>query len=123
MQLTVHWVMAVLFAGAVVGQLVLKVWPGAVIWAVPTLGLFTRVVVLMRIRRLGWYADDETDRPSVAVVNRETSKIFVVQLVGWLIAAVYLALVHVWLGLAVAVVLAYTSLVLVRFMRRSPKPS
>jgi len=63
----------------------------------------TRVAVLVRIRRMGWYAADEADRPSSAASNRETSKVFLVQLVGWLAVAAYSAAIGVWLGLGVAI--------------------
>jgi hypothetical protein len=108
------------FAGLVIWLLALRASSAVVIWAVPTLGLMTRVAVLIRIRRMGWYAADEADRPSAAAVNRETSKVFLVQLVGWLAVAAYSAAVGVWLGLGVAIVLAYMSMTIVRLLRRSP---
>jgi uncharacterized membrane protein SirB2 len=80
----------------------------------------TRVLVLIRIRRMGWYAAEEADRPTPAVINRETSKVFLVQFVGWLAVAAYSAAIGVWLGLGVAIVLAYISLGIVRLLRRSP---
>ena len=119
-QLAVHSALAAGFAGLVIWLLALRIWPAAAIWAVPTLGLMTRVAVLIRLRRMGWYAADQSDRPSSTVVNRETSKVFLVQLVGWLMVAAYSAAIGVWLGLGVAVVLAYISLAVVRLLRRSP---
>lgn len=118
MQVVVHLALAGAFAGLVIWLLALRVWPAAAIWAVPTLGLITRVVVLVRIRRIGWYAADESDRPSVAAVNRETSKVFLVQLIGWIAVAAYSAATGTWLGLGVAILLAFTSLCLLRLLRK-----
>ncbi|TDO66519.1 hypothetical protein EV651_10484 [Kribbella sp. VKM Ac-2571] len=120
-QLAVHSALAAAFAGLVSWLLAMRIWPAAAIWAVPTLGLMTRVAVLIRLRRMGWYAADESDRPSSAVVNREMSKVFLVQLVGWLMVAAYSAATGVWLGLGVSLALAYISLAVVRLLRRSAR--
>ncbi|MEU4192273.1 hypothetical protein AB0E69_10260 [Kribbella sp. NPDC026611] len=121
MQLAVQVALAAAFAGLVIWLLVLGSWSAAVIWSAPTLGLITRIVLLFRIRRLGWYAADEADRPPAALVNREMSKVFLVQLAAWLVVAVYCAATRVWLGLGAAIVLAYISLAVARLLRRSPR--
>lgn len=118
-QIVVHLALAGAFSGLVIWLLALQIWPAAAIWSVPTLGVMTRVVVLVRIRRMGWYAADESDRPSVAAVNRETSNVFLVQLIGWIAVAAYSAATGTWLALGVAILLAFISLCLLRLLRKS----
>jgi hypothetical protein len=93
-------------------------WTAASLWAVPTVGMVTRVVVLVRLHRMGSFAEDPAQRPPVAVASRQVSVIFIVQFVCWLAAACYYAATTFWIGLAVALFLALLSLSMTRMLRR-----
>ncbi|TCC56413.1 hypothetical protein E0H73_32520 [Kribbella pittospori] len=118
MQLAVRLALAVSFAGLTAWLLVLRLWPAAAIWAVPTCGLATRVIVLIRLDRMGFFAAEDADRPSNAEANRQTSAVFMVQFVGWILVGVYSAATGFWMGLVLAVILAYISIAVFRMLRR-----
>jgi hypothetical protein len=90
----------------------------ASLWGVPTIGLITRVVVLVRLHRMGNFAEDPAQRPSPAVASRQVSVIFIVQFVAWLAAACYCAATAFWVPFAVALFLALSSLAMTIFLRR-----
>lgn len=118
-QLIVHLVMALGFAVLVGWLLALHVWPGATICAVPTAGLITRVLILFRLRRMGWWSEDEAQRPSAAEANRQTSWIFLVQSIGWVLAAGHLTALGYWpWGTLAMLFLATMSIATTVFLRR-----
>ncbi|MGC4943885.1 hypothetical protein [Kribbella sp. DT2] len=117
-QLIVHAVLTAGFLGLVIALAVLGVWPAAVIWAVPTAGMATRVLTVVRLNRLGWWAPDPADRPPVSAANRLQSVVFLVLLAGWTLAAVYFAATLFWPGLLLAVVLGAMSFATAQMLRR-----
>jgi hypothetical protein len=119
-QLIVHLVMTSGFAVLVGWLLALHVWPAATIWAVGTAGLITRIVILFRLRRMGWWSEDEARRPSPASVNRQTSWIFIVQSIGWLLATAHLTAAGLWPWNVGMLFLATMSIATTLFLRRPP---
>ena len=93
-------------------------WAAASLWGVPTIGMVTRVLVLVRLHGMGQFAEDPAQRPSLAAANRQVSAIFIVQFVAWLGAACYCAATALWVPFAVALFLALPSLATTIFLRR-----
>jgi hypothetical protein len=114
LQLTVHVIMLVLFVGTTVLAAAAGVWPAAVMQAVFVAGWTARTVVLFRIRRLGGYADEVSARTPAVRLNREYVIVLRTQLVGWVVAGLYFAVVHFWWGVA----LAYITLPVMQLLRR-----
>jgi len=110
-------VLTVLVATAVLAAVV-GVWPVVVMLAVFVAGWTARLIVVLRIGRLGGNDADAAKRPSAANVNHEYLLVLRTQLVGWLVAGVYFAVIHFWLGVAVAVLLAYITLPIMQLIRR-----
>jgi uncharacterized membrane protein YfcA len=117
-QLAVHLVLAAGFAVLVGWLLARHVWPAATIWAVPTAGLITRILIMFRLRRMGWWSEDEAQRPSAALANRQTSWIFIVQSIGWLLAAGHLTAAGHWPLSTLMLLLAAMSIATTLFLRR-----
>jgi hypothetical protein len=120
-QLVVHLALAVGFAGLVGWLLVLGVWPVAVMCAVPTAGLVTRLVILFRLRGMGWWSEDAADRPPAAVANRLTSMIFIVQSIGWLVTAGCLAAAGRWPWGTLSMLLLASLSIATTIMLRRPR--
>jgi hypothetical protein len=117
-QVVVHSVMLGVLVGTAVLAAVAGVWPVVAMLSVFVAGWAARLIVLLRVRRLGGYDADAATRPPAARINREYLLVLRTQLVGWLAAGVYFVVVHFWLGVAVAALLAYITLPLMQLIRR-----
>jgi hypothetical protein len=121
--LIVHVIMLVLFVVCTALTVAAGLWPVAVMQMVFVLGWTARLVVLFRVRRLGGYADEAGARPPTERLNREYIVVLRTQLVGWVSAGIYFAVVHFWLGVAVAAALAYITLPVMQLLRRRAQPA
>ncbi|MEU0090980.1 hypothetical protein [Kribbella sp. NPDC006257] len=103
--------MAAVYLGLAVGLGIARIWPAMALLAVFAAGWCTRVVVLLRMRRAGVWRDGQ---PQLA--TKYMAPVFVVQLAGWCMAAVYFVVIGFWLGLVVAVALAGMSFGVARLL-------
>jgi hypothetical protein len=90
-------------------------WPGVVIQAVFVLTWAARVVVLFRMKQRGAYA---TAPPPGVLLNLEYLLVLRVQLVAWIVAGIYFAIVSFWWGVVVAAFLAYLTVPLMGLIHR-----
>jgi hypothetical protein len=97
---------------------VIGVWPAVVMQAVFVLTWTARVIVLFRMRQRGGYATDNASRPPGVLLNLEYLLVLRVQLVAWIVAGIYFAIVHFWWGILLAAFLAYITLPLMQLIRR-----
>jgi O-antigen/teichoic acid export membrane protein len=98
--------LAVVSVGLVVWLAVRGLWPAAAIWAVPTLGWLTRLVLVLRERR-------------TPLNRRRLAVVFLVQFAGWVAVSGYLLTLG-WWGAAIGIAfLACMSGAMVLFLRRS----
>jgi hypothetical protein len=81
----------------------------------------TRLLVLLRLHRMGSFAEDPAHRPPLAAANRQLSVVYLVQIVCWLAAACLSVATRFWVGLAIAVFLALMSLSMTIMLRRPPQ--
>jgi hypothetical protein len=112
--------LAVLVATTVLTAMI-GVWPAAVMQAVFVLTWAARVIVLFRMKQRGAYETDAAARPPGALLNLEYLLVLRVQLVAWIVAGLYFAIVQFWWGILLAAFLAYITLPLQQLIRRKAR--
>jgi hypothetical protein len=120
-QLIVALVALAVLVTTTVMTAVLGIWPVAVMQAAFVLTLSARVIVLLRIKNKGAFATDADARPPGALLNLEYLLVLRVQLVAWILAGVYFAVVHFWWGVVLAAFLAYITLPVMQLIRRKAR--
>jgi hypothetical protein len=107
-QLTLALITLGLFSVGLVMSIVVGVWEAAALVAVFVAGWIARVLMILRINRLGGYTDP---RPDVRVHYRPVLR---TQLIGWILVSLYFMIAGFWWGLLTTVPLGLLSLLLLR---------
>ncbi|MDX6260856.1 MAG: hypothetical protein QOH84_2544 [Kribbellaceae bacterium] len=108
-QLTLALITLGVFLVGLVSAIVAGVWALAAQVAVFVAGWIARVLMVLRINRLGGYTADP--RPDTRAHYRPVLR---TQLVGWILVSIYFVITGFWWGLLTSVTLGLFSLLLLR---------
>jgi hypothetical protein len=108
-QLTLALITLGIFLAALIMTAAVGVWPVVAMLAVFVAGWIARVLMVLRINRLGGYSADP--RPDMRAQARP---VLLTQLVGWTLCSLYFVITGFWWGLLTSVSLGLFSLLLLR---------
>lgn len=108
-QLTLALITLGVFCVGLVMAIFIGIWVVAALVAVFVAGWIARVLMILRINRLGGYTTDP--RPDVRAQYRPVLR---TQLVGWILVSIYFVITGFWWGLLTSVTLGLFSSLLLR---------